>query len=82
MSWDKLDYDLQIKVLNKINDLIAEETDPALLKALIEASNELKLWMVNPASLEPYVAEAQEADKLPVASKSFLFLSMLFGSEQ
>lgn len=82
MSWDKLDYDLQIKVLNKINDLIAEETDPALLKALIEASNELKLWMVNPAALEPYVAEAQETDELPVASKSFLFLSMLFGSEQ
>lgn len=81
MSWDKLNYDLQIKVLNKINDLIAEETDPKLLKALIEASNELKLWMVNPANIEPYIVEAQEVDELSVTPKSFLFLSMLFGSE-
>jgi len=51
MEWNQLDYDNQLKVISKINGLLALEIDVDIQAGLVAAINELKLWSNQPCLL-------------------------------
>lgn len=72
MQWNELSYEMQMKVLDRIGDLMLEEDDDEPLQfALAAAIMELEVWSNSPCQVVeekeeltwPYVAQA--ADPIP-----------------
>lgn len=68
LLWNEIDYKLQVKVLELIEDTLLKQTDIALQDGLVAAMNELELWDNSPCSgweepdPFPFIAQATEQD--------------------
>jgi hypothetical protein len=66
MQWNEVDYDNQMKVVDRISDLLDKERDPIMLAGIIAAIHELEIWSNSPCIVieydfddeTPFVAEA------------------------
>jgi len=64
MLWNELSYEMQMRVLDRISDLISGEKDEELQFAIAAAVVELEVWSNTPCTIveeESYVAQAQDA---------------------
>lgn len=61
MLWNELDYDDQIKVLDKISSLVEKEKDSIVKSGLVAALNELDIWSNTPCN-EPVDIYKEEFD--------------------
>lgn len=68
MIWNELDYELQVKVMDRIVELLENEEDGDMQDGLIAAIHELEVWSNTPCQivgedgLPDYVAIAVEQD--------------------
>jgi hypothetical protein len=68
MIWNELDYGLQVKVIDRIVELLKDEEDGDMQDGLIAAIHELEVWSNTPCQtvgedgLPEYVAVAVEQD--------------------
>lgn len=54
MLWNKLEYQEQLQIIDKIVSLLEKEEDPRVQDGLMAAIHELELWSNSPIqSLEP-----------------------------
>ncbi len=64
MLWNELDYDLQVKVIDRIVDLLKDEEDGAMQDGIMAAVHELEVWSNTPCTImdgqDGYVAEARD----------------------
>lgn len=64
MIWNELDYELQVKVIDRIVDLLKVEDDDDMQDGLIAAVHELEVWSNTPCTVmdnsNTYVAEAKD----------------------
>ena len=66
MQWNEIDYDNQMKVVDRIADLLDKEKAPMMRAGIIAAIHELEIWSNSPClTVEyyfddetPFVAEA------------------------
>lgn len=59
MQWNHVPYDIQLKVMDKIGDLMLKEENETLMFAMASALVELELWSNSPIpGDEPYAAQA------------------------
>ena len=74
MQWNDLSYQMQMKVLDRIGDLIFEEKDEAMQFAIAAAIVELEIWANSPCTIIgedgevindpfPFVANAQDPEE-------------------
>jgi hypothetical protein len=70
MQWNELDYEMQMRILDRIGDIILEEDDDEEMQFGIAAAiTELEVWSNSPCVVieaepeGPYVAQA--ADPIP-----------------
>ena len=65
MIWNELDYATQMRVIDKIVDLLKDEDDGLMQDGIIAAVHELEIWSNSPIEGEiepeadPFVAQAQ-----------------------
>jgi hypothetical protein len=61
MIWNELDYVTQMRVVDRIVDLLKDENDDLMQDGIIAAVHELEIWSNSPIvdPNEPYVAQAQ-----------------------
>lgn len=68
MIWNELEYSLQVKVMDRIVDLLKDEENDEMQDGLIAAIHELEVWSNTPCQivgedgLPEYVAAAVEQD--------------------
>jgi hypothetical protein len=64
MIWNELDYETQMKVIDKVVDLLKHEDDALMQDGIMAAVHELEIWSNSPVTNddEPYVAQAQFAE--------------------
>jgi len=65
MIWNELEYSLQVKVMDRIVDLLKDEEDDEMQDGLIAAIHELEVWSNTPCQIiggDEYVASAVEQD--------------------
>ena len=68
MIWNELDYGLQVKVIDRIVELLKDEENGDMQDGLIAAIHELEVWSNTPCQivgedgLPDYVAVAVEQD--------------------
>lgn len=68
MLWNELDYHTQMKVIDRIVDLLKEENDDLMQDGIIAAVHELEVWSNSPCQIvgedgfTEYVAIAVEQD--------------------
>lgn len=48
MQWNELDYETQMKILDRIGDLINQEKDVVIQYGIAAAINELEIWSNSP----------------------------------
>lgn len=48
MEWNKLDYDFQMEILDKLSKLADKEKDPIVKEGIIAAIHELEIWSNSP----------------------------------
>ena len=68
MQWNELDYDLQMKVVDRIINLLDKEKDPMMWEGIVAAMHELEIWSNSPClTVEynfddetPFVAQATD----------------------
>lgn len=63
MLWNELDYNLQVKVIDRIVDLLRDEDDDAMQDGIIAAVHELEVWSNTPCQIvdtDGYIAVAQD----------------------
>jgi hypothetical protein len=60
MIWNELDYTTQMKVIDRIVELLRDEDDDSMQDGIIAAVHELEIWSNSPIAgeEEPYVAQA------------------------
>lgn len=51
MIWNQLDYSLQMKVVDRIVDLLKDEEDGAMQDGIIAAVHELEVWSNSPCQI-------------------------------
>jgi hypothetical protein len=51
MLWNHLDYSLQVKVIDRIVDLLRDEDDDLMQDGLIAAVHELEVWSNTPCQI-------------------------------
>ncbi len=68
MIWNELEYSLQVKVMDRIVDLLKDEEDDEMQDGLIAAIHELEVWSNTPCQIvgeddsTEYVSFAVEQD--------------------
>ena len=68
MQWNEIDYDLQMKIVERITDLLDKEKAPMMREGIIAAIHELEIWSNSPClTVEydfddetPFVAQATD----------------------
>lgn len=60
--WNHLQYIDQVKAMNRISDLIQDETDPLTKIALAAALIELEIWSNGPVESANLLIDAELAD--------------------
>lgn len=63
MQWNNLDYEVQVKIMSLIEDLLLEQTDIEIQDGMVAALKELEMWSNTPCPTTedwpyPYVADA------------------------
>lgn len=57
MLWNELDYETQVKVIDRIVDLLKNEEDDLMQDGIIAAVHELEVWSNTPCQIVDYEAE-------------------------
>lgn len=50
MQWNELDYEMQMKVIERISSLLNKEKNKEVREALIAAIHELEIWSNSPCT--------------------------------
>jgi hypothetical protein len=57
MLWNELDYEMQMKILDRIGDLLLQEKDEAMQFGIAAAITELEVWSNSPIREVPNLTE-------------------------
>jgi|SRR5271166_3338684 len=71
MQWNEIDYEMQMKILDRIGDLILQEKDEAMQFGIAAAITELEVWSNSPINDRPQLPKKTPWSPRPV-SKEFL----------
>ena len=70
MQWNEFDYEMQMKILDRIGDLILQEKDEAMQFGLAAAITELEVWSNSPIQEYPHpMGLAYLSKEIPVQPK-------------
>jgi hypothetical protein len=66
MQWNNIDYDMQMKILDRIGDLILQETDESMQFGIAAAITELEVWSNSPIREVGHTLEEPPVEQKPI----------------